>query len=339
MENIARPRKVIRISKKVAIFVGVVVLLGFLAWGFLFGSRGKIYMTGGVDNIMIPQVADNSMVAPDYYPYYQDGTSVEDTREFMKVAYRAEVKTRDVKDATGDVKNAVRDAEGRIDNLNESPKSAYISFVVPKSNFENFREEIESLAHEKLIAVNVSASNLLSQKQNIEEQDKNAKERLASFETQLKDLTARHNQTVKNLQTNLEANNLELAHTRALIATTTESSSLSVLRNQEANLVASIAALNKNLKSENTSYTADKQNLDSQIAWVKTEQENIAEQDENFTDNIETVQGSVSIEWISYWGLAKVFSPIHPTWVIIILAVLTWYLLSRKNYVPGVEFV
>ena len=344
MEN---QKRVIRVSKKAAIFVGILVVLGVIAWTFFVKSQDKIYQTvsvsgvGGGQSVMAPQAEDSSNIAyPDYgRPYYQDNSSAKDTREFMKVYYNTEIKTRDVKDVTRDVKGAIRDADGRIDNINETPKYAYISFVVPKSKFENFKEEIEGLAHEKLVVENTSSENLLGQKQYIEEQEENAKTALADLKKELPDLNASHAQAVKAFQNSINANSLELIRVREAMAKTSDPATLSSLRAQEANLVNSVKSLSENLNSENSTFNIKSQNLKSQIENTEKSLENIAEQDEDFTDNVETVSGSVSVRWVSVWQLAKIFSPIHPIWEILIILAIAWYLLKRKNYVPGIEFV
>jgi hypothetical protein len=81
------------------------------------------------------------------------------------------------------------------------------------------------------------------------------------------------------------------------------------------------------------------------MAWVessKNEQEknlaNINKQDNQFADNIETVNGSVRITWISMWQMVKIFSPIHPTFIIIILGIVLGVFLNRKGKIPKVEF-
>jgi hypothetical protein len=93
------------------------------------------------------------------------------------------------------------------------------------------------------------------------------------------------------------------------------------------------------LNSENQSFNNRSQNLKAQIENMEKQLENIAEQDEDFADNIETVSGSISVQWVSIWQILKAFSPIHPIWEIIIILLVLGYLLKRKNYLPGIEFV
>jgi Ca2+/Na+ antiporter len=115
--------------------------------------------------------------------------SISDTREFLKTSYASEIKTRDVSDTVKDVKNSVKGADGRIDSLESSEKYGYISFVVPKSKFEAFRDEIESLTHEKLYTEDISSKNLLTQKQGIEEQETDVNYRLTNIQIEKERIT------------------------------------------------------------------------------------------------------------------------------------------------------
>lgn len=343
MENTTiRVKKVIKISRKKLIILIIVLVVGFI----LLNKNNNQYQYGIIPTSNMGSMesvngvsAPSSTSMPYYKGGYQEDSSVKDTREFMKVAYGAEIKTRDVKDAIRDVKNAIRDAEGRIDNLNETKKYAYVNFVIPKSNLSNFKDEIESITHEKLYTENSSSQNLLGQKQSIEQQKETVTISLAERKNSQKNLTAQHTTTVNNLQKQLTDIQNQLVVVRASISNTSDSNQLAILRNQEYNLSQQELSLKQSISSENTNYTISNQNIKNQISDLNLQLTNIGKQDVAFTDNIETVNGYISVNWISFWDMAKVFSPIHPGFVITILALLTWYYLSRKNYIPGIEFV
>jgi len=314
MENTKRVIKVSR--RKLIIFVIIILILGFL---FLRDNRYK-YIDGPMmgtttGGSMIPNnIYEKSM--PEYYPspiQYNDTSSAKDTREFMKVAYGAEIKTRDVKDVMGDIKNAIRDAAGRIDNINETTKYGYVNFVIPKNNFSNFKAEIEAITHEKLYTENTSATNLLGQKQSIEERKSTATNSLTVLKNKQKSLTAQHNQIVAELQK--ELNNTPQYDQQK------------------------IASLQASLNNENTSYAQNNQLFQSQINDLNAQLKSIGKEDVAFTDNIETVNGYISVNWVSLWEMAKILSPVHPTFIIIVLALVAWYYLSRKNYLPSIELV
>jgi len=343
MENTPlRAKKVIKISRRKMIIFVVILILGFVLFS-LFNRKNNQYNNIGVVNetqskggISAPSAPS---ISPTYYPNQYETSSVKDTREFMKVTYGASIKTRDVKSAMRDVKNSINEAEGRIDSLNESTKYSYVSFVIPKSNLNNFKSEIESLTNEKLYTENSSSQNLLGQKQSIEQQQTAAADSLAQLQKEQKDLTTKHKQIVSDLQTQITSIKNQLVAVRASIPATSDVNVLATLRNQEYNLSQQEASLQQNINIENSAYASSNLSYNNQINNVNAQLTNIKKQDVQFTDNIETVNGYISVNWISLWDMAKIFSPIHPTIIIIVLMLLTWYFLSRKNYLPGIELV
>src|SRR3989344_6609532 len=118
MEN---QKRVVRVSKKAAIIASIIIILGIVAWIFFIKPQSRVYQTGGVSgveggqNVVAPQAENSSSIAyPDYgRPYFQDNSSAKDTPEFMKGYYNTEIRTRDVKDVTRDVKSAIHDTDGR----------------------------------------------------------------------------------------------------------------------------------------------------------------------------------------------------------------------------------
>jgi hypothetical protein len=343
MENINN-RRVIRISRKKLIISVVVVLLiiGFLIYFGLMRSNGPVMTSqenGGT--LQIPSSAyDTSEKSANIYnrdyPYqYQGNPTIEDTREFLKTSYNAEIQTRNVKNTVRDVRNTVRDVGGRIDSSNENPKDGYVSFVVPKSNFDNFKDEIASITNEKLIIENVSSENLLSQKQSIEQQQQTATDFLVQLEQQQKDLIAKHNQTKSSLQSKLTDLEYELNQFSRYLPPVLNPAQIAQIESLNTN----INLVKQQIASENSSFNTNNQNLKNQIAGVNAQLSGIAQQDTNFTNNIETVSGSISVKWISLWQLARIFSPISPVIIIIVLVIILWFIFRKKSYIPKIEFV
>lgn len=264
---------------------------------------------------------------------------ISDTREFLKVNYSANISTRDVSRVVRQVKGAVREVEGRVDSENSSEKRGRVSFVVPKSKFEKFRDEIESITHKKLYTETVSSQNLLSQKQDLEQQMESAESILSRLEQQKKDLDAQHKKTIDTINRDLGSVQSRLSAVRKEVASIQDEARLSVLRSEEGTLVTRQQALLANRNRENNSYDADSANLTNQINQANQNIEQVGKQDEVFAGNIETVSGYVTVEWVSLWKLAVIFSPVHPAIVIAALVLVGWYVLTKKGYLPGVEFV
>jgi len=285
-------RKVVKISKRKVLLMAGVVVIALIAWYgrifFIQKSLPKIvnynrsYGDGPNLSIAKPEsvgISDLSKMMPDYFRNNQQ-ISVSDTREFLKTNYSAVIKTRDVQTVVTSVKNIVKGNDGRVDNISSSELNGYLTFVVPKSKYEAFRSEIESLTHKKLFSETSLSQNLLGQKQSIEQQTSNIKKNLESLNEQKEALRLQHNQR------------------------------------------------------ENSQYTAQNASLESQIKIQNTNLENVNTQDENFTENIETVEGRVDVKWISIWQMIKVFSPVSPEILVIVIIVIIWNILARLGYVP-----
>ncbi len=320
MEN-TKPRKVIRISRTkliigiiAVVIIAVLVIVGMNRSRRMYGgmldsaslpSMGMMAEGGSVNSAEIPMMDFGGGNYPNAYPYQNGTPDITDTREFLKTNYSAQIMTKDVADKVRDIKNAVRDADGRIDNFSSSEKYGYVSFVVSKDKFDDFKDEVESLTHKKLYTESISSQNLLGQKQSIEEQKSSIETRLAQLEKQKKDLDAQY--AAKLTQYAISEQDVEIR--------------------------------NNLIKEETRIYTEKSGILQGQINQTRRMLEGNAKQDTQFTNNIETVNGVVSVNWVSNWEMAKIFSPVHPVIIIVVLVIALIWFLNRKAYLPKIEIV
>jgi len=343
-ENIEGGRKIIKISRKKLIISVVVLILiaGVVYFGLIF-LRGSFRLDSITDSNM---GSSRSMSGSNYLPPIpmvgevssqnkrinspQADSSIRDTREFMKTDYSAKILTRDVPEVVNQIKNIVKGSDGRVDNLQSGERYGRVSFVVVKSKFESFKAEIESITHRKLYTENISSTNLLNQKQGIESQIDGATSSLESLNRQKDDLIASHTKTVESINKELTNIQKNLVYIRASIQGNTETEIVAALRKQETLYVGQQTYQKNKLSEENKNYLTKIQNLDNQINNANANLANGLNNDEKFTDNIETVEGYVSVSWISIWGMAKIFSPIHPTWVIIIILIVLKIIFRKK---------
>ncbi len=323
MENTNPHRTSIKVSRRSVFGVILIIAILLLAW-LSFGGRHSGWMNStGVGGMVSVEDSRNidmgnmSSMPPMYdetypYPNPQNDASYKDNREFLKTNYNAQIRTRNVRDVVRDIKGAVRDAEGRVDGTTSGEQNGYVSFVVPKARYDAFKDEVESLVHKKLITVTESSVNLLGQKQSIEQQAEDIATSLAGLTKAKADLIARHKQTLAALATDIAANQSNPTQT-------------SLLEEKKA--------------AENASYAAQVKSYDSKIAAAKAKQDANVKQDEQFTDNVETVNGYISVNHVSLWQMAKIFSPIHPTIIVIVLLIVIWYWLNKKEYIPKVVLI
>lgn len=330
-------RRVIRIPIKKSIVFIVFVLILVLAIGFVvLTSLNSARMSYDVGDTAF----EDSLILPSE-PYHdgREDLDITDTREFLKVRYYSQIKTRDVHQTVRNVKSIIHESEGRIDNETSSEKRGYVSFVVPKSEFEDFRKEVESLTHKKLYTETVSSENLLGQKQNIEQQMQVATSSLASLEQQKETLDTQHDQVRDMIVSELTTKKNRLSTVRQLIQNIEDEERLIELRLEEGSLLSSISRLEQELVQEDKSYAKQATILVAQINKTQDKVDQVEERDNQFANNIETVNGRVNVNWVSYWGLAKIFSPIHPSILIVILVLIGWYILYRRGHTPKIELV
>lgn len=344
-------RKIIKVSKKkvkTTIIVLVVLILLIIGGYFLlltigFGFRGNtteqnIKPMMGIESVRDRYGKENNTRINSVSNYEDYGQpDITDTREFLKTSFSATIKTRKVADVVQEVTNIIKGSDGRIDSSNSSERYGRISFVVPKSKFESFKDQIENITHHKLYTENISSQNLLNQKQNIEEQTSNIVNTLANLQNQKANLLTKHDQTLATINKELARLKTEITSIRTAITITTDEEILVQLRVQENSLLKQETTQKQKLATENSTYTIQNQNLDNLINNSNNNLTNINKQDDQFTNNIETVNGYIEVNWVNLWQMAKLFSPIHPTIVVIILVILLWIYSKRKGYIPRVE--
>lgn len=259
------------------------------------------------------------------YPYPNPDVSANDTREFLKVYYNAAMRTRDAQGLTRRVETTVRGYDGRIDAESSSPQSGYVSFVVPMSKYDAFRTELEGLVGSRFLTVNISSQNLLPQKQSIEEQQKQADSTLADYKAARQSIVNAHASVAKSLQAQIDADAQTLVALRAQPPTPQIQAQIQVVSDDWA-------SLKQQLANENASYAKQLSNADANIKYAQDWQTAVKTQDAALLDNVATVSGTVSIQWISLWDMAQLYLPGY--WIPAIFAALTVlsYLSDRRRF-------
>ncbi len=237
------------------------------------------------------------------------GSPIDDTREFLKTGYGAHIKTRTVSKIATRIQTMIRGYGGRIDNASVNPKSAYISFVIPKSSLEFFRTELKDVLPERFIEENVQMTNLLPQKQQIEKDTGAAEDRLESLQNSRQSLIASHDAKAASIQKQINTYAYRISVLNKEVTTST-------IRQEEIN--RELAQLNSQVRyqkqllaNENAQFQKSLNALDADIRGVTRERDALYVQDENLVKDVETVQGSVSLEWVSILELLDLYVPIY----------------------------
>jgi chromosome segregation ATPase len=270
-----------------------------------------------------------------YYPPqvilgYGGTVSASDTREFQKISYSASMQTRDVQGLTRRAETIIRGHEGRVDNVSSSKQFGSITFVVPQSSYEVFRDEIESLVDPRYLTVSIDSHNLLPQKVGIEQQQSYTQKNLDDLQAQRAKTVTAHASTVRSLQSKITANKARQAELRAEVASDVNrqneiDATLSQLSSEQDGLLA-------RLSSENSQYAGQIASFDQQIKWAQDSLAGIKKQDKDLLDNVATVDGTLTFKWISIREIIQSYLPGYSvTFILGILTLISYYFERRRK--------
>ena len=267
----------------------------------------------------------------DLVSQYQDGVGeIQDTREFLQYGYHAEIKTRKVEEVTGRLQTIVRGYGGRLDGISINQKFGSIYFVVPKSSLDAFKNEVKSLVNYRFYTESINANNLLSQKVEIEKSTDSANESLAATEQELALLNKNHNRATADWQKQLAViansiNNLQRENTTSTARQQQIDKELNRLYSVQSNI-------QKQFSNENQQYKSQKFYIEGRIKDAQSQLSNLEKQDEELQNTVETVQGSIEVEWVSVFDVIKIYMPHFWTWIIglcILVLIFNYYSKQR----------
>jgi hypothetical protein len=286
----------------------------------LYGSYEPIYGGGGYP-----------------YPYPNQDVNYTDTREYLKVFYQTTIKSRAVDTLAGRIQTIIRGYGGRVDSASANKKYAYISFIVPKKLYEAFRTELKGLVGERFIDEYVSSQNYLPQKVSIEDNTKTASSTLVDYQTEKKNLTDKHNKTIADYQKQVNYYSSQVWSLQQEYKNTTSTSKQATLQSQINYANSEWSRYKKLIESENSDYNKKSKVIDSKIKSVQNQLAGLKTQDTNLTNNVETVQGSITIQWVSVWQMFKLYVPFYG-WLIagIILLVIVGAIYGRRRSIEVV---
>ncbi len=286
-------------------------------------AAGTPMMDTGVSSVPSQGKGGVDMYYP--YPYPNPDVPVTDTREFLKIYYNANMRTRDVQGLTRRVETTVRGYAGRIDQESSSPQYGSVSFAVPQSKYDAFRVELESLVPSRFLTVDISSQNLLPQKQSIEQQQKQADTVLVDYKATRQKIVSAHTSSVQSLQSKIDADSLQIDSLQSQVQTPQVQAQIQTVSND-------MTLLKQQLANENGNYTARLSSVDANIKYAQDWVKAVQTQDQTLLDNVATVTGTVSIQWISFWDMTLLYLPGY--WIPFIFALLAFlsFLNDRRRF-------
>ena len=256
---------------------------------------------------------------------------VPDTREFLQYEYNAQIKSRRVPEITGRLQTVVRGYGGRVDSVSVQKKYGYIYFVVPKSSFDDFKSEVKSLVNARFYEESVQGQNLLPEKIVIEQSLDTTNQSLVSWQESLSALSKEHEGHILYMQKQLNSIASRIAKLRMEVTSSTARQK--EISTELSRLYAAQAETQKNIKEENEYYNSQKFYLEDQIKITQKQIANLVGQDKELQGAVETVQGSIQLQWVSVFEMINIYVPYFWLWVvsICIVIVLVRYYGKRRS--------
>lgn len=267
-------------------------------------------------------------------PYPSPQVPAEDTRELLKTYYNTNLVTRSVDMIARNIQTMVRGYGGRIDNASIGEHFASISFVLPAAKFDTFRREMLTLLPKRFITEQTSVSNMLPQKRSLEERATQVATTLVELRAKTEQMATTHRQALAAIERRRAA--IAAERTKLAAEIPIDYVGEAILKEQHIErrrkLDQEEARVNRDRANENARYEREKANNDAAIRYAEQEQTQVATQDHALLDDVATVEGSISISWVSVWGIAKLYLPTSwLAWVLLGAAVIALLAHRRKR--------
>lgn len=278
---------------------------------------------GKVENQLLKHVANRPNIIG------QSGSPL-DTREFLKIDYHADITTRNVEKQNRQIETMIRGYGGRIDQSNYTHEYANISFVIPKSSLEAFKNELRESMPESFYSESSYSTNLLPEKQFVEQQTDKTQDTISNLQTKKRQLTSNHNNKISNWQgqINTIARDIEILSKEI----TTDTLRQEIITLQIADLNTQINSLRQKIATENSQYQNNLYYLNNDITNANSQLKYLDDQDQKILDNVEMVEGSVSLRWISLVDVVNLYIPIY--WILMIIpaaTIIVYFLFGRRQ--------
>ncbi|MFA6415659.1 MAG: hypothetical protein WCW47_02760 [Candidatus Paceibacterota bacterium] len=330
------------VSKNFTVSSGGIEIPSVEAIDYSNNARDSVEQTSATGNTANKIVASDEsrvMYAPEINiyrptpPVPQPSGAISDKREFLKINYNATLQTRQVSDTKNRIEIMVRGFNGRVDTSNSGDKWGDISFAIPKSEFDAFREEVKNLVGSRFYIEQTNSQNLLSQKQALEQNQKQVQNNLSDLNAERQQIVRNHNQNISLYQTRINSINSEVTTLKAEYKIATPVRQAEIL-NKINQLQVEIGNLESEIINENRNYQTKIGGVDTRIKYGQENLKYIETRDSNLIDDVATVNGSISLQKINLWNVADTYTP-GPllAWILLGLAIISylWYRRSMKE--------
>lgn len=240
-----------------------------------------------------------------------------DTREYLKTNYHATIKTRDITGLGERLKTIIRGHGGRIDYISLNEKTGSIGFIVPKKEYEQFKEELRGLTNKRFITERINENNLVEEKRMLENNAVNANNSIISLNQEKDVLIKNHQRTINSLNTQIvtvkkEIDSLQKQLTGPYFIENKEALELQLQQAQKK-----LQQLQNQLAYENKTYNQKLSPITASIKNSENQFRNLSDRNTALLTDVEMVNGSIILEWMSLPALFFLLKPFN--WILVLL--------------------
>lgn len=255
-----------------------------------------------------------------------------DTRELLETDYAAQLRVRHVAETSGRVQTIVRGHRGRVDAETTSEEFASVTFAIPATELERFRDEIRVLAGARFFTERTASVNRLTDQVNYERMESTAAETIAQIERDRTDriaafrtVEAQYLARVRTLRDRTQQLREQL---RTAIDADARNATEAQIRDTERETASAHAAF----QPKRTAHDREIQSIDARLFWQNEQLESAQTAQVNLAERVATVTGTVAMERISLVGVGWAYLGDH--WIAALLGVLALLALARMDRRP-----
>lgn len=257
-------------------------------------------------------------------------TPSSDNRELLKTYYSATIKTNNVQGLADQITTTIRGSGGRVDSINDSSESGYLTFVIPAAKFATFRDQIKNLVNYRFYSEAAQSENLLPEKINLEDRQNQTNNSLNQLNSDKNQLIQNHTSAVASLNSQLQTTNKKLSELQN--QTTTDANIVIQVEAQKQDLTNQIKNLQNRLSSENYNYSNQLNSINSQVQDQQDILARLDKQTSNLLDNVTTINGTISLQRIDAWQIFNAYVPAG-YWIsgLLLILALGAYVINEKR--------
>ena len=268
----------------------------------------------------------------------KDRNPATDTREFLKVDYGMDIRTRQVQKKTSQIQTIVRGYGGRVDMVSANKEHGYVEFVLSKASLDKFKIELKDRLNlpERFIEESIRSINLLDKKQDIEKGVSIVSSSLSTLEQNRKIITDIYNRDSANAKNHINYAKQQVYILEQLKQKTTSTQKLNEISSNLFYWYSEKDRAQKILDKAEKDYDGGIKITNNQTKINKDKLGDLNTKDKDLIDNTNTVKGRVYLRWISMYQIISLYIPRLWIWAgLLVVGLIVLLRYGRNRSIPS----